>query len=334
MRAASADPKLAQLPDAYLDDSKRRRRRPASSAKVTVLQAVALLLVVGTIFWLMSQADVERREAAASVDLDAEKLFDCIIVPGGGLGATGHPHPWVAARLDAALKHDADGSFYLVLSRGTTHKPPPLDAAGFPIDESMASARYLIERGVAPTRVLLESWSLDTIGNAAFARLMHSDVRGWRRILVVTSRSHMPRTRAIFEWVFSLPPGPAALARRPGRSRGGDRGTMASAAQIRRERQQRAAGTAAGLLLDPPELEFEDVDDGEQLNAEQLAERTRKEQAALAKLRDTTESITDLAMLHDFLFARHDAYKALTAEDDARREKERAPIGSALAGTY
>ena len=69
-----------------------------------------------------------------------------------------------------------------MLSRGTTHKPPPLDTAGFPIDESMASARYLVERGVAPARVLLESWSLDTIGNAAFARLMHSDVRGWRRI--------------------------------------------------------------------------------------------------------------------------------------------------------
>ena len=28
----------------------------------------------------------------------------------------------------------------------------------------MASARYLVERGVQPSRVLLESWSLDTIG--------------------------------------------------------------------------------------------------------------------------------------------------------------------------
>jgi uncharacterized SAM-binding protein YcdF (DUF218 family) len=334
MRSASADPKLARLPDAFLDESKQRRRPRPSSSKVLVLQAVALLLVVGAIFWLMSQANVERREAAAEVDLDSEKRFDCVIVPGGGLVATGRPHPWVAARLDAALKHDADTSYYLVLSRGTTHKPPPLDEAGFPVDESMASARYLIERGVAPARVLLESWSLDTIGNAAFARLMHSDVRGWRRILIVTSRSHMPRTRAIFEWVFSLGPGPAALSRRPGRSSSGGGGTMASAAQIRRERQQRAAGTAAGLLIDPPELEFEEVSEGEHLDAEQLAERTQKEHAALTKLRATTETITDLAMLHEFLFARHDAYKALTAEDTARRDRERAPAGSALAGTY
>ena len=97
-----------------------------------------------------------------------------------------------------------------------------------------------MRRGVAPERVLLESWSLDTIGNAAFARLMHADLaqarssprdrrevrsylragrwaeivpryrRGpadgphlaqWRRMLVVTSDFHLPRTRAMFELV-------------------------------------------------------------------------------------------------------------------------------------
>ena len=126
----------------------------------------------------------------------------------GGLTG-GKPAAWVAARLDVALKYDSQTDYYLVLSRGTTHKPPPLDSTGFPIDESFASAAYLLDKGVEQRRVLLESWSLDTIGNAAFARLMHADLRGWRRILVVTSASHMPRTRAIFEWVFSLPPGGA-----------------------------------------------------------------------------------------------------------------------------
>ena len=107
-----------------------------------------------------------------------EGRHDAVIIPGGGL-TDGRPHPWVLARLDAALLHSADTDFFLVLSRGTTHKAPPLDAGGFPIDESAASAQYLIERGVDSSRVLLESWSLDTIGNAAFARLMHSDPREW-----------------------------------------------------------------------------------------------------------------------------------------------------------
>ena len=128
-----------------------------------------------------------------------------MIVPGGGL-TDGKPHPWVVARLDAALVHSAQTDYFLVLSRGTTHKPPPLDSAGFPVDESAASARHLVSRGVAPSRVLLESWSLDTIGNAAFARLMHSEPREWTDLLVVTSEIHLPRTRAIFEWVFTLPP--------------------------------------------------------------------------------------------------------------------------------
>ena len=35
---------------------------------------------------------------------------------------------------------------------------------------------------------------------------MHSELRGWRRCLIITSALHMPRTRAIFEWVFALPP--------------------------------------------------------------------------------------------------------------------------------
>ena len=58
---------------------------------------------------------------------------------------------------------------------------------------------------------------------------------------------------------------------------------------------------AAGLLINPAALEFEEVDEGEHLDAEQLEERTKKERASLAKLQITMESITDLAMLHEFL---------------------------------
>ena len=142
--------------------------------------------------------------------------FDAVVIPGGGLNEVHEPAAWVTARLDAALRHDSETDAYLVLSRGTTHKPPPLDADGFPVDESAASARYLVRHGVSPRRVLLESWSLDTIGNAAFARLMHADLRRWKRVLVVTSAFHMARTRAIFDWVFALPP---ALGRRGAWSR-------------------------------------------------------------------------------------------------------------------
>ena len=58
--------------------------------------------------------------------------WDAIIVPGGGLEEDGRPYDFVRARLDAALLHDAETEAYIVLSRGTTHKPPPRNARGFP----------------------------------------------------------------------------------------------------------------------------------------------------------------------------------------------------------
>ena len=54
--------------------------------------------------------------------------WDAIIVPGGGLEEDGRPYDFVRARLDAALLHDAETEAYIVLSRGTTHKPPPRNA--------------------------------------------------------------------------------------------------------------------------------------------------------------------------------------------------------------
>ena len=67
-----------------------------------------------------------------------EDAVDAVIVPGGGLDDAGQPLMWVQARLDAALQHDSRTTFYLVLSRGTTHKPAPLDADGFAVDEAVA----------------------------------------------------------------------------------------------------------------------------------------------------------------------------------------------------
>ena len=72
--------------------------------------------------------------------------------------------------------------------------------------ESVAAARALLARGVPGARIWAETASLDTIGNAYFARVIHTDPAGLRRLLVVNSAFHMPRTRMIFDWVFGLPP--------------------------------------------------------------------------------------------------------------------------------
>lgn len=131
--------------------------------------------------------------------------YDAVVVPGGGLDhESREPAAWVVARLNSALELDEQTRYYIVLSRGTPHRAPPRDGADFPVDESVASARYLMKRGVAASRILLDTWSLDTIGNAYFARTAIAEPLRLHRMCVVTSAFHARRTRAIFEWIFSL----------------------------------------------------------------------------------------------------------------------------------
>jgi hypothetical protein len=127
----------------------------------------------------------EMASSAVTVDQALTKRYDAVVVPGGGIDPhTGAPRPWVAARLDAAIRLDAVTRYFMVLSRGTTHRSPPINTRGHPVDESTASAAYLLKNGrVEPSRVLADTWSLDT----------------------------MQRTRDICEWVFSLSFSPTSL---------------------------------------------------------------------------------------------------------------------------
>jgi hypothetical protein len=131
--------------------------------------------------------------------------FDAVVIPGGGVTEQGELPPWVERRFDLALNLQPAGPF-LALSGGTFHKPSPLDASGRTIFEAYAGASYLLDAGVDSNRIVTEISSYDTIGNAFFTRVQHTDVRGWRRLLIVTSEFHMPRTEAIFRWIFSLLP--------------------------------------------------------------------------------------------------------------------------------
>jgi hypothetical protein len=135
--------------------------------------------------------------------------YDAILIPGGGVRAGGKLPVWVTRRLDRALER-AGGAWLVPLSAGTPHRPPPLDERGFPILEAHAGADYLAARGAARERILVEAASYDTIGNAYFSRVIHAIPRGFRRALVITSEFHMPRTEAVFRWVYGLPvPGDA-----------------------------------------------------------------------------------------------------------------------------
>jgi vancomycin permeability regulator SanA len=130
------------------------------------------------------------------------KKRDAILVLSGGIDGDGSLNPWTKARLDAALGVWS-GEYFLLLSGTSAHKKP-LVRQGNVVHECAVMARYLQSKGIGANVVLQEPVSGDTIGNAYFARTIHTDPGGLKRLLVVTSQFHMPRTRAIFEWVFGL----------------------------------------------------------------------------------------------------------------------------------
>ena len=133
-------------------------------------------------------------------------MYDAIFVLGGSFIDKNTLPKWSEARLNAAIKMDGMCKFFILLSRGTTHKPPALDKNGYTVDESTIMANYLIKAGIPPEKIIKETWSLDTIGNAYAALVHHAIPRNMRKLLVITSNFHMPRSKAIFQKVFSLFP--------------------------------------------------------------------------------------------------------------------------------
>ena len=129
-------------------------------------------------------------------------MYDCIVILGGSLKINGDLPDWVINRLDEALLHKT--KYYLLSSRGTPHKPPPLDDKNMPIDETIQMAKYLINKNINPNKILLESWSMDTIGNAYGVLTLHCIPRRFSNLLIITSDFHIQRSELIFKKVFSL----------------------------------------------------------------------------------------------------------------------------------
>lgn len=135
-------------------------------------------------------------------------ILDSILIPGGGLLEDGSLPPWTIARLEGALKYRDQCRWFILLSGGTVHKPPPLNNKGFPLFESRELAKLLLDAGVSPDRILTEISSYDTIGNAHFARQLFTEPLQLEKLLIITSDFHIARTKTIFEWVFHLDPSP------------------------------------------------------------------------------------------------------------------------------
>ncbi|GLC46941.1 hypothetical protein PLESTB_001544900 [Pleodorina starrii] len=210
-----------------------------------------------------------------SSDLERYKSLDAIVVLAGGQTGPDSIPVWVERRLDTALslqRLQRQPCPILSLGGGTPHKGPYLDTAGFVVHESTACARYLLQRGAAADHLLKEVSSYDTVGNAYFSLTIHAVPAGWRRLAVVTSDFHMPRTAALFASMYGL----------AGRELYGD---------PRRFELMFVAATDEGIF------------EHEVLNI-----RKSKEDASRAAWLHTAEGLTSLRDLHTWLHGTHLCY--------------------------
>jgi len=189
-----------------------------ASSKLTAFLAVASLAYVVTKNILgggggrtnIDQAQVMSAEEA--LQASENDVPDAIIILGGGTPSSlVDPPIFVKNRCDIAAeihkKAKKMGSHVelVPLSAGTAHTPSLLNDGGRPVFESAASAAYMVKaHQVDPNAITMETTSWDTLGNAYFVRAQICDPMGWKKLWVVTSKFHMPRTKAIFDWIFSV----------------------------------------------------------------------------------------------------------------------------------
>ena len=278
---------LLGSPTSQLPSYDRRRKRAGTGLLGRLLASQTFLLGVCAgiaVYWLLSQlALLLFGIGAARVPVPqpvpyeppAAGGYHAIIIPAGGQSSNGPP-PHVLARLERAVaiyRMSAEPKpFVITTAWGTPHKPCPHDAAGFERHEASDNAKYLMSRGVDAESLLEESVSLETVGNAYFARVMHTDVRALSRLCIINNHFHMPRTQNVFRHVFSVPP---------------------------RDGAPRAAY----------ELDFVEVED--RLPKDVLEARLKKEAVAAPKFAEGGEwqqSTPTLRMLHEWIHMENTAY--------------------------
>jgi hypothetical protein len=144
---------------------------------------------------------------------------------------------------------------------------------------------------------------------AYYLRTTHTDPARLRKLVIVTNSWHMPRARAIFEYVFQLPL------------------TSSSTASVTHSIASLPVLVATKLLwllglADHYHLDFEAAAAGIE-DADILAARVKKEaDAADAFKAKTTKQFDSMDTFHRWLFSQHNAYST------ARHVKKAGPAPS------
>lgn len=181
----------------------KRKAWQACLAQSSLLTAAWRVVVTGFAAWLISVLVffVWLGTRTAPVPSAAPRV---IVSLGSGL-VNNQPTPTLVARLDEVLRLAQQYPNAQVMTTGGVGR-------GQTISEAQAMANYLINHGLAPQRLLLETRSTSTHENVQFARaLLAPDAP----ILITSSDFHLPRAQKIAQRaelnVVGIAPAPTPL---------------------------------------------------------------------------------------------------------------------------
>lgn len=125
--------------------------------------------------------------------------FEALVVPGAGLTPQEKLTVKGIQRMDTGISAWEEGvAPNLVVSGGHSFMldvPPS-------VSEAEVMERYALSKDIPKEAISVEKESLDTIGNALFTKTKVITPNNWEQFVVVTSRSHLPRTLKIFRHIM------------------------------------------------------------------------------------------------------------------------------------
>lgn len=131
---------------------------------------------------------------------------DIILVLSAGITKDCKPGISTKNRLNCCLdyiKENKINPYICTVSGFSPHVGLELDDK-LPIFECDIMAKYLVEYGVDSKKIFREYTSQDTIGNAYFSLVQYILPLKLNNILIITSDFHMPRSKAIFKWIYGF----------------------------------------------------------------------------------------------------------------------------------
>ena len=162
---------------------KRRKKLPLLLRVLLKLIALGILCFAGMVAFVCIQ------EGNVPNDLTSDARYDAIIVLGAQVKPDGTPSVQLSWRLDKAVT-------------AYEQHPVPVVVCGAqggdePMPEAQAMRSYLEEHGIPAEDILEDPDSFNTRQNLTNAQKLLSSRENIRRVLIVTSDYHVPRSMAL-----------------------------------------------------------------------------------------------------------------------------------------